>query len=222
MVKNNMSLVHKRREQLQSSLAALGELVANALRQSVSVLRSHDVELAARIIAQDSLINQQRRVLEQECLVTLAAYKPAGEELRAVGSCMELAAELERIGDYATDIAGLVRKSAEMHFPPELIESVAHIGEKAIEMFESALAAFTSGGDVATARASVEAEALVDNAEREFLEDVLERMRENSEFTLAGTRLLWIVHYYERVADRATNVAERAIYVASGEEVELD
>jgi len=217
-----MSLVHKRREQLQTSIAALGESVAQALRHSLSALRAHDVEVAARIIAEDSLVNQQRRVLEQECLVTLAAYKPAGEELRAVGSCMELAAELERVGDYATDIAELVQKSAELRFPPELVESVARIGETAIAMFEAALRAFTSGSDAATARASVAAESAVDRAERELLDEVLEKMRQDSDFTLAGTRLLWVVHYYERVADRATNIAERAVYVATGEEVDLD
>ncbi|MBN2885494.1 MAG: phosphate signaling complex protein PhoU [Chromatiaceae bacterium] len=219
---DSMSLVHKRREQLQASIASLGQLVTQALRHSLSALRAHDVEVAARIIAEDSLVNQQRRVLEQECLVTLAAYKPAGEELRAVGSCMELAAELERVGDYATDIAELVQKSADMRFPPELVEAVARIGETAIEMFDAALNAFASGSDATTARVAVAAESAVDRAERELLDEVLEKMRQDSDFTLAGTRLLWVVHYYERVADRATNIAERAIYVASGEEVALN
>ncbi|SDW89517.1 phosphate signaling complex protein PhoU [Thiocapsa roseopersicina] len=217
----NINLVQRRRAQLQSAVGDLGKLVIDALNQSVTCLSRHDLELAERIIAGDAQINQQRRVLEQECLVTLAAYKPAGADLRAIGACMELVSELERIGDYAADVARILRRAGETRFPSESVEAIVEVAADAIAMLGETLDAFTCGSDEQSARASIAREDLVDRNERAVTERVLTMMRTDPNFAATGTYLLWIVHNYERVADRATNVAERAVYVASGETPEL-
>ncbi|MBK5964485.1 phosphate transport system regulatory protein PhoU [Thiocystis minor] len=213
---DNINLVQKKRIQLQAAIGDLGELVIQALNRSVSCLREHDLALAERIIAADSGINQQRRLLEQQCLVTLAAYQPAGEDLRALGACMELVSELERIGDYAGDVASVMLKIGDSRLPSELVASIVEVAGDAIAMLAAALDAFTSNSDENTARAAVMREEQVDRDEDAIIEQVLGRMRVDVEFALTGTYLLWIVHNYERVADRATNVAERAVYVAAG------
>jgi phosphate transport system protein len=217
----NINLVQRRRAQLQSAVGDLGKLVIDALNQSVTCLSGHDLGLADRIIAGDAHINQQRRVLEQECLVTLAAYKPAGADLRAIGACMELVSELERIGDYAADVARILQRAGETRFPNESVEAIIEVAADAIAMLGEALDAFTCGSDEQSARASVAREDQVDRNEQAVTERVLAMMRADPNFAANGTYLLWIVHNYERVADRATNVAERAVYVASGEMLEL-
>ena len=128
----NINLVRRRRAQLQGAVGDLGKLVIDALNQSVDCLTRHDLDLAERIIEADARINQQRRILEQECLVTLAAYKPAGVDLRAIGACMELVSELERIGDYAVNI---------MEKAEELQEKEASFSENAtkeLQLLENA------------------------------------------------------------------------------------
>lgn len=218
----SLNLVQKRRSHLQRAVGDLGARVVEALHRSVECLKTQDKELAARIIDGDQLINQQRRLLEQECLVTLAAYKPAGEDLRAVGACMELASELERIGDYAADVARIIERDVDGPLPAEPVSAIVELAGDAIGMLEQTLAAFVANGNEATLRAAVEKESQVDREEDEFIAQVLERMRADAAFAATGTYLLWIVHNYERVADRATNVAERAIYVASGHTPDLD
>ncbi|EGV19216.1 phosphate signaling complex protein PhoU [Thiocapsa marina] len=217
----NINLVQRRRAQLQSAVGGLGKLVIAALNQSVTCLSQHDLELAERIIEGDAQINQQRRVLEQECLVTLAAYKPAGADLRAIGACMELVSELERIGDYAADVARILRRAGETRFPSESVEAIVEVAADAIAMLGEALDAFTCGSDEQGARASIAREDQVDRNEQAVMQRVLAMMRADPDFAATGTYLLWIVHNYERVADRATNVAERAVYVACGETLEL-
>jgi phosphate transport system protein len=217
----NINLVQRRRAQLQGAVGDLGKLVIDALNQSVDCLTRHDLDLAERIIEADARIDQQRRILEQECLVTLAAYKPAGVDLRAIGACMELVSELERIGDYAADVARILRRSGETRFPSESIEAIVEVAEDAITMLGETLNAFTCGSDEQSARASIAREDQVDRNEKAVTERVLAMMRADPDFAATGTYLLWIVHNYERVADRATNVAERAVYVASGETPEL-
>ncbi len=219
---NNLNLVQKKRLQLQAAIGELGVLVIQALNQSVTCLKEHDLALAERIIAADARINQQRRVLEQQCLVTLAAYNPAGEDLRALGACMELVSELERIGDYAGDVASVMLKIGAGKLPSEPVEAIIEIAGNAIGMLAAALDAFTSNSDELTARAAVVREAQVDRDEDVVIEQVLGRMCVDSGFALTGTYLLWIAHNYERVADRATNVAERTVYVAAGHTPDLN
>jgi phosphate transport system protein len=217
----NIHLVQRRRAELQNAVGDLGNLVVDALNRSVTCLNRHDLELAGLIIAGDADINQKRRVLEQECLVTLAAYKPAGVDLRAIGACMELVSELERIGDYAADVASILRRAGEIPFPRESVEAIVEVAEDAIAMLVESLDAFIGGRDEQSARASIAREDQVDRNERAVTARVLTLMGANPDFATTGTYLLWIVHNYERVADRATNVAERTVYVACGEMLEL-
>lgn len=218
----SLSLVHKKRAQLQSAVGELGALVVDALRRSVACVQSQDLALAERIIADDARVNRQRRTLEQECLVTLAAYQPAGADLRAVGACMELVSELERMGDYAADVASILLKNGATPLPAGPVAAILELADHAIGMLETTLAAFTANGDETSIRAAVAMEDEVDREEDAFIAQILERMRADASFAITGTYLLWIVHNYERVADRATNVAERAIYVASGHTPDLD
>jgi phosphate transport system protein len=213
---DSINLVQKKRAQLQASIGNLGTRVIAALQQSVLCIKTHDLTLAAEIIAADAAINQQRRDLEQQCLVTLAAYKPAGEDLRALGSCMELVSELERIGDYAADIASVMLKIGNIPLPPEPVAAILDVADNAMIMLTAALDVFTSNGGETKARAAVILEAQVDRDEAALVQRILDQMQMDASFALIGTYLLWIVHNYERVADRATTVAERAVYVAAG------
>jgi phosphate transport system protein len=216
------NLVQKKRTHLEHSVHDLGLLVIAALRKSVSCLQDQDLVLAEQIITDDSLINHRRRVLEQECLVTLAAFKPAAEDLRGIGSCLGVVAELERIGDYAADVARIVRRAGAETFPAEPVMAIVREADQAVAMLAAALVAFGSGSGAEGAREAVAGEPQVDLAEDAVVEQVLLMMRSDPSFATLGTYLLWIAHNYERVADRATNVAEYVIYISSGQAEQLD
>jgi len=215
------NLVQKKRAHLNRGVHDMGTMVIDALRRSVQCLTSQDLELAREIIENDPFINDRRRILENECLVALAAYKPAGQDLRCLGACLGLVSELERIGDYAADVARIVRRAGADPFPRDPVAAVTQVADKAIGMLVGALAAFDCGGDAARARAAVAEEQEVDAQEDAVVDQVLQMMRADPEIAAVGTYLLWIVHNYERAADRATNVAERVIYIASGQTEEL-
>ena len=215
------TLAHKKRIRLEASLAEMATLVLDALRRSLQCLQSQDLDLAGRIVEDDSMINHRRRLLEQECLVALAAFEPAGEDLRGMGSCLGLVSELERIGDYAADVARIVLLAGDAAFPAEPVAAVVREAEQAIGMLAATLAALGSGASPEAAREAAAAESAVDAAEGTVIQQVLAMMHRDPGLATLGTYLLWIAHNYERVADRATNVAEHAIYVASGQQVDL-
>lgn len=217
-----VTLIDKKRHHLDGGLHALGTLVLDALRQSVVCVQGQDLDLARQIAEDDALINHRRRVLEQECLITLAAYKPAGGDLRRIGACLTLVSELERIGDYAADVARVVLRAGAEPFPAAPVAAIAAEAAMAIDMLAATLALLESGAGAEAARAAVAQEPAVDLAEETVVEQVLGMMRADSTFATLGTYLLWIAHNYERVADRATNVAEQVIYIASGRDEQIN
>jgi phosphate transport system protein len=214
-------LVEKKRNHIEQGLAEMGANVVAALRQAIDCLRDQDAELARTIIAGDDPIDRHRRCLEQECLLVLAAHKPAGRDLRVVGATMELATELERIADYAVDAARNVIDMGEARFPAAALALVVQVAEAATAMVAEALAAYGHDVDAARARAAAAGNAGVVGQVQEAVEAVIAAMQADPGSARAGVGLLWAVRDYQRAACRATNIAERVVYIATGETLDL-
>ena len=199
----------------------MGANVAAALRQSIDCLRRQDTELARVVIDGDDAINRRRRALEQLCLVVLAAHKPAGRDLRVVGATLELATELERIADYAVDAARNVIEMGAARFPAQALDLVVQVAEAATAMVSETLDAY--GHDVDEPRARVAASQMRTVADQVHgaVQAIIAAMQADPATARAGVLLLWTVRDYQRAACRATNIAERVIYIATGETPEL-
>ncbi|HSO81449.1 phosphate signaling complex protein PhoU [Thiocapsa sp.] len=215
-------LLDKKRETLKADILALGEQVREALQRSLEVLRRHDLDVARTIVAGDAEINHERRALEQQALVVLAAYRPAGSDLRLIGASLEMISEMERIADYAADIARILMRCEPRSLPAGPVARCADLGDAAIAMFVAAMSAYARDADEAMARAAAGRDAEVDSAERVLIEEIIAWIRSNPEDARVGVSLLSIAHNYERVADRATNLAERVVYIATGQTPDLD
>lgn len=215
-------LVEQKRDALKSGILALGAQVEAALDQSLEVLRSGDLALARRIVEGDVEINQARRVLEQQALVVLAAYQPAGADLRMIGASLEMISEMERIADYAADNARILLHLGTEDVPDALVRDCVALGEAAVAMFVNTLAAYTAHADETAARAAAAADDEVDRAEQVLIDRVMDWLRTRHEGSRIGVALLSIAHNYERVADRATNLAERIVYIATAMTPDLD
>jgi phosphate transport system protein len=223
MMTQSPLLVEKKCDAVKQAVLALGEQVELALRQSLAALRSQDLGLARQIIDGVPAINRHRRILMQECLLVLAAYEPAGMDLRLVGATMEIVPELDRIGDYAADIARFLLRDDGQEFPAGLVQSIADMGEAAVAMFSDAMVAYWhNGGDAARARDVATRDDQIDALQREVIDAIVELIRAEPEAAAAGVALTWIAHLYERVADRATNIAGHVVYIATGETTGLD
>ena len=215
-------LVEKKRDHIEHGLIEMGERVVAALHQAIDCLRRQDTDLAQAIIVGDDAIDHDRRALEQECLLVLAAHKPAGRDLRAVGATLELATELERIADYAVDAARNVIEMGETRFPAAPLALVAQMADAATAMVAEALASYGHDGDAARARAAAAGNRAVIAQVHEAVEAVIAAMQEEPTAARAGVLLLWAVRDFQRTAGRATNIAERVVYIATGETVDLD
>jgi phosphate transport system protein len=216
-------LVEKKCDTLKQSVLLMGEQVELALRQSLAALRDQDLGLAREIIDGDPAINRQRRILMQECLLVLAAYEPAGKDLRLAGASLEIIPELERIADYAADAARLLLRHAGLEFPPVFVQALTDMGEAAVAMFSDAVAAYRCrGGDAAMALEVAARDDQVDALHHEMIDAIVVLIRDEPEAAASGVALSAVSHLFERVADRATNIAESVVYMATGKTPDLD
>jgi phosphate transport system protein len=219
----SLLLVEKKRKALMQGLIALGEQVGSALARSLEALRRQDLDLAREVVAGDTAINLARRILEQKALLALAAYQPAGSDLRMIAATLELVSELERIGDYAADVSRILLREDSGPLPETLIASIADMGDAALAMFRDAMIAYgCEGGDEVLARTVAARDDEVDALLHAAIDALADLIRADPHEVRPVIALSWIAHYYERVADRATNIAERVVYLATGETPDLD
>ncbi|MEZ4503023.1 MAG: phosphate signaling complex protein PhoU [Dehalococcoidia bacterium] len=206
-------------ESLQRDIRTLAEDVDERLGEAFGVLESRDASLANDIVEGDHAINMRRHELEQECVRLLAEQAPVAGDLRLTVAALFAATELERVGDYAVAIARIasdIPGDASLPF----LGDIQSMGEQARAMLRSAVSALLER-DAAVARDLARQDEAVDAAQQEIFARIVDRERVADAFE-ACAETLWIVHNIERVADRATNIAERALYVTTGEVAELN
>jgi phosphate transport system protein len=203
-------------ERLDDMLRSLGRLTVEAIRQSLLALRRRDAIGARRLIGADADIDALQRDVESQVYGIIALQQPVGRDLRLLLASMAVAQELERAGDYAKQIARAVETLAATDELPGLPGELARLGALASRMIEDAIAAFIAR-DPAAARALATADDEADRLEQAVRETVRAMVAEDIRLLESGLLLTGIASTLERLADRATNIAERVVYLATGE-----
>jgi len=205
---------------LEDDVLVLGSMVEKAVLSSVDVLKRQDLASAKALIAADRVINEKRFAIESDSLALIATQQPLAGDLRSLAAILEIATELERIGDYGKGIARITLMIGEQPLIKPLVD-IPRMAEKGQDMLHRALDAFVRR-DVALARAipkeDAEVDALYNQVYRELLTYILQDPRTIDQ----ATHLLWVAHNLERAADRVSNICERVVFTATGEMSEMD
>jgi len=207
-------------EELLDDLLLMGQTVSYALEQTIQALVRQDAKLAQKIIDGDSDINAAQHDIDEKCLVLIATQQPMATDLRTLLAVTNIAAELERIGDYTEGIAKLALRVAGQPFIKPLID-IPRMAEESRRMLTSVLQAFADQDAEAACRIA-ESDAVVDTLYGQVFDDLLSIMMKDPQAIRQATYLLWVAHNLERIADRTTNIAERIVFVVSGEVVNLN
>ncbi len=199
---------------LQDDLLRLAGLAEAAVGRAVTALQNQDVEEARRIIAEDDIIDRQQYALEDRALLLIARQAPMAVDLRTISAVISIASELERIGDYAEGLAAVVVRTADLPVlePPPLLEQMA---TEARMMLRNAIDAIVAR-DATAAEQMERADDQVDELYSRVLRELLGVMRDHPDLSESATYLLWAAHNLERIADRTVNIAERAVFIATG------
>jgi len=200
-------------QQVKDNILMLGSMVEQALLDSVEALKKRDIKAAEKVFAEDKEINKKRFDIENQLMILIATQQPMARDLRLLASSLEIASELERMGDYAKGIANINMRMGDAPLLKPLID-VPRMANKGVDMLHRALTAFINE-DVETAKSipieDDEVDALYNQVYRELMTLIIQDPK-NIE---RANWLLWVAHNLERFADRVTNICE-AVMMSSG------
>ena len=207
----------KQLKSVHDDLLRMGSRVEHALADAMRALETWDTGLADHVIRGDVEIDTARNAIEESVQQLLATQQPIlATDLRTLNATVAIAGELERAGDYAKGIAKRVGRCLRA---PELIETpggLHRLGEYSQSMVNAALDSFVRI-DVNLARTLAAEDERVDELEDIVSAELLQKVRTNPNTLDCVINLLDVSHTLERVADRATNIAERVIYIATSQ-----
>ena len=199
---------------IQDEVLLIGSLVEKTIYRSVQSLSDRNIELARQVIADDDEIDVRQHGLEEFCIDVIARQQPMAGDLRMIVTGLQVASELERIGDYAEGIAKIsVRMGDEPPLKP-LID-IPRMADISVNMLRRSLTALNARDD-AIARQVWQDDDQVDQLKEQGFRELVTYMLQDPRNIERATLLMWVSHNLERVADRATNIAERVIYLATG------
>src|SRR5580698_9151376 len=196
---------HEALEATRLDVVRLGALVGDAIRVSVSALEQRDASAAARVVAGDDIVDDLRRSIESHCIELIWRQQPVAGELREIAAMLEIATDLERIGDYAVDIAKNAIKLAEVPMRPQRVE-IDRIAAVAHSMLLDVMRAYTER-DEALATFVIDRDDEVDKLYKRSIKLLQAEMQADPEIVRPGTRYLFVLASLERVGDRAGNIA---------------
>ncbi len=205
---------------IREGMLLLGERVAAAIEDALRALRNTDKELAETVIVGDAEINEMRFEIEKACESAIATQQPAASDLRTVVAAMHIVVDLERMGDHAAGIAKTVQLMDDDRFDrlPEILERMA---ARTQDMLRQAVEVYAKA-DYDRAYNVALMDDKIDDSYQSLTRELLQDMLQDAKSTTRGLYLLFAGHNLERIGDRATNIAERVIFMASGKMRELN
>ncbi len=204
---------------LKDELLLLGNLVEQQIQGAVESFKQRDPQLSRTIVEKDDKVNEKRYMIEEQVLITIATQQPMARDLRLLASILEIAGELERIGDYAKGIATInIRMGEEALLTP--LVKIPMMAEKCTSMLHRAIQAFIQE-DIEEANQIPREDDEVDRLYEEVYNSMMEKIVHDENAIQRANWILWVAHNLERVADRVTNICERTIFTVTGDMKEI-
>ena len=196
--------------QLGMEMTHMGNLIEKNIQDAVQALLSQDTETARRIMAEDELVDQEQKKIENICFQLLIQQQPVARDLRTITAALKMVTDMERIGDHAADISELTIAMAAVSFPLRE-ENIRKMAGETIVMLLDAIDSYVNK-DIDKAHSVIAHDDLVDSYFVRVKADLIEVIRENPEYGEHAADLLLVNKYLERIGDHATNIAEWVIF----------
>ncbi|MDG1117129.1 MAG: phosphate signaling complex protein PhoU [Flavimaricola sp.] len=200
---------------IQAMIIKMGGLVEAAIIDGTKSLETRDVELAEKVRAGDKVIDDLEERINEEAARTIALRAPVSKDLRIILSVLKLAASLERVGDYAKNIAKRTSVLAEMRPITGSDATLRRMGREVQMMLKDTLDAFIHR-DAKLAEDVLMRDQDVDQMYNALFREFLTHMMEDPRNITACMHLHFIAKNVERMGDLVTNMAEQVVYLTTG------
>lgn len=201
--------------QLRGLVAEMGGLAEVAIRDAIDALVRHDEELAHQVVAADARLDALEAEVDRLAVRTIALRAPMADDLRDVIAALKISGVVERIGDYAKNIAKRVQE-LEGRGKVEPLTLVPAMADIAQGMVRDVLNAYGSR-DPLLAVEVIRRDEKLDLFYNTLFRSLVTHMMENPATITSAAQLLFVARNLERIGDHATNVAEMVYYAATGE-----
>jgi phosphate transport system protein len=214
MVEHTVKAFDEDITRLRGLIAEMGGLAEVAIQQALQALVQGDEQLAAEVVERDTKLDALETEVDAMAVRILALRAPMADDLREIVAALKIGGVVERIGDYAKNIAKRVgRIEGRSHFEP--LTLLPAMGELAAEMVHDVLTAYAAR-DPVLAREVIVRDEKVDAFYDSIFRNLVSHMVENPATISSAAQLLFVARNLERVGDHATNVAEMVHYSATG------
>jgi phosphate transport system protein len=192
----------------------LGAMVEHALERAGRALTGRDVELADQVRWDDAQVNELQRTINTGITALIATQGPVARDVRELLALYHAATELERMGDYAVNIAKLAQQlAAEPEIP--ILRQIPQMEQLCREQLRAAMRALVDVSEE-EARAVCARDDEIDHLYNSVYEDTMSLMSVAPDKVRQATHLLFAAHHLERLGDRVTNIGEDVVYLATG------
>jgi len=199
---------------LNTELLEMGALIEHAIESASTALIDQDVASANKAIEFDSKVDQKERDIESLCLKLLLQQQPVARDLRQISAALKMITDMERIGDQAADISGIVIYLAGTPYIKKL-EHLPQMANAAIRMVRSSIDAYIKK-DLVLARETIDMDDIIDDLFVTVKNELIEAIHRKAEDGGQAMDLLMVAKYFERIGDHAQNIAEWVEYSITG------
>ena len=201
--------------ELNRKIAKLGQLTQNQFARALEALLNYDLTQIDEIVAHDKRIDELESKLNEDALTLIALRSPLAADLRRVIVAVKIATMLERMGDYAKNIAKRIEWVAKGDVVDVSNTSIKSMGETVQHMVQQVLEAYMNA-DADTAMQVWLRDVEVDQMHKTIFQELLQLMGDRPEHVTAGSHMLFITKNIERIGDYATGIAEQICFLVNG------
>lgn len=207
-------------DHLRTTVVGMGERADGMLAGALRALADEDPAAADVVIETDQLVDRAYEQVQHGVLTVVALHGPVGRDLRFLTALIHVSLHLERMGDYAVNVARTAHTAAGQDADAELTRQLVEMGGHAREVGQVALRAFVRG-DVDLARTVPRLDDAVDRLNRGIFRRLVELAAEEAADVEWAARMIQLTRQLERYADHGVDVAEQTLFVVTGETLEL-
>ena len=207
---------HEQLDELRTDVVRLGALTTEAISAGTQALLDGDLAGAEQVIANDDQIDDLDHSIEDQCYLLLARQQPMATDLRTVLATLRIVHELERSADLMVNVAKTTRRLWPNQLDPKVRGVLDQMGRQAANQTRLAIDAYADA-DPAWAAALADMDDAMDDLTKSLFRFILSLAPADEAAVQQAVQMGLVARHYERIADHAVTIAERVVFMATGE-----
>lgn len=195
---------------LNQEMMQMGSMIEDSIQKAIDALIDQNVELAKKIMDNDTQIDHEQKKIENLCFNLLMQQQPVAKDLRVISAAMKMVTDMERIGDHAADISEMTILMSKTKYIPNL-EHINRMASETVQMLIRSIEAYVEK-DMKKAVDVIASDDVVDDLFDKNKAELIEQIQREPQSAESAADMLMVAKYFERIGDHATNIAEWVIF----------